>query len=212
MYIQVHSRVHSKILLRSILSIAVQCNALCNIHCNAEIRHIIPKFYSRAVILLRSSFATVDIIPNNLVFSYVILLWSSELQPKLQRTLMTSFQKFAPEQWFCSGAIVQQLTSFLNFCSGAVQCNANCDALCCLEWTLLNAILHLSGSGWIGLFKLVHSSQSSSFYIGQRRISTLREQSDSTKRALREHSESYQSITIRIIPSEPKISTSSCLS
>ena len=91
-------RVHSKILLRSILSVAVQCNALCNIHCNAEIRPIIPKFYSRAVILLQSSSATVDIIPNNLVFSYVILLWSSELQPKLQRTLMTSFQKFAPEQ------------------------------------------------------------------------------------------------------------------
>ncbi len=76
-------RVHSKILLRSILSVAVQCNALCNIHCNAEIRHIIPKFYSRAVILLRSSSAMVDIIPNNLVFSYVTLLRSSELQPKL---------------------------------------------------------------------------------------------------------------------------------
>ena len=115
----------------------MQCNAHCNTHCNAKIRHIIPKFCSRAVILLRSSSATVDIIPNNLVFCYVILLRSSELQPKLQRTMMTSFQKFASEQWFCSGAILQQLTSFQNFCSGAVQCNANCDALCCLEWTLI---------------------------------------------------------------------------
>ena len=80
------------------MCIAVQCNTHCNTHCNAKIKHIIPKFYSRAVILLRSSFAMVYIIPKILVFSYVILLRSSALQCKLQRTLMTSFQKIAPEQ------------------------------------------------------------------------------------------------------------------
>ena len=47
----------------------------------------------------------------------------------------------------CSRAILQRLTSFLNFCSGAVQCNANCDTLCCLEWTLLDLGLVLGLRG-----------------------------------------------------------------
>ena len=116
---------------------AVQCNALCNTHCNAKINHFIPKFYSWAVILLRSSFAMADIIPKILVFSYVILLQSSAVQCKLQRTLMTSFQKLlqssaVPYKLHCT-----LITTFLNFCSGAVQCTKNCNALCHLEWTLL---------------------------------------------------------------------------
>ena len=49
--------------------IAVQCNSHNNTHCNAKIKHCIPKFYSRAVILLLRSFAMVDIIPKILDFS-----------------------------------------------------------------------------------------------------------------------------------------------
>ena len=121
---------HQSSFLTVAVCVAVQCNAHCNTHCNAKIKHIIPKFYSRAVILLRSSFAMVDIIPKILVFSYVILLWSSAVQCKLQHTLMTSFQKLLRSSAVQYKLHCTLMTSFLNFCSGAVQCTENCNALC----------------------------------------------------------------------------------
>ena len=121
---------HQSSFLTVAVCVAVQCNAHCNTHCNAKIKHIIPKFYSRAVILLWSSFAMVDIIPKILVFSYVILLRSSAVQCKLQRTLMTSFQKLLRSSAVQYKLHCTLMTSFLNFCSGAVQCTENCNALC----------------------------------------------------------------------------------
>ena len=116
------------------LQCALQCSAMLTATPTAMLKSG-TSFCSIAVILLRSSSATVDIIPKRLVFSYVMR--SSEVQPKLQRTLMTSFQKFAPEQWFCSGAVLQQLTSFQTLRCTALLRSTNCNALCCLEWTLI---------------------------------------------------------------------------
>ena len=69
--------------------------------------------------------------------------WSATL---LQHSLMTPFQKFALEQWICSGALLQQLRLFQNF--APEQCTgAKLQHLCAgLEYSLMTE-LYTCGEG-----------------------------------------------------------------